>query len=317
MKKKMPVVLKDGLVGAGIGTAAIIPGISGATIALIFGSFKKIVNAAGKLFSKEFGKNFLILLPFGIGLIIAIAALIKPFQLAFEYCMFAIICLFASFIIGSLPGIVDNVRGEKPTKINIIILVISIIVAVSVGVLSIVFNLSNSIETMFAEGKWYLYVILFFIGIVSATGVTVPGFSASLLLLATGFYYPILNCVHFDFIKTNPGKFFGIIGIFFLGILVGFFLWSKLMSYLLDKHKKSTHYAVLGFILGFLVSIFANSQMTNYISEKTSQQNGMLLDIILTPIFVAIGITVAYTIVRYSRKHKIEENPENLQDSNL
>lgn len=303
----MPTVLKDGLVGAGIGTAAIIPGISGATIALIFGSFKKIVNAAGKLFSKQFLKNLLILLPFGIGLLIAVAALIKPFQLAFEYCMFAIICLFAAFIIGSLPGIVDNVRGQKPTKINIVVLIVSIIIAVSVGVLSIVFDLSNVIQTMFNDGKWYLYVILFALGIIAATGVTVPGFSASLLLLATGFYYPILNCVHFDFIKNNPGKFFGIIGVFFVGIFVGFFLWSKLMSFLLDKHKQSTHYAVLGFILGFLVSIFANSQMVGYIKGAVEKENGMLLDIILTPIFVAIGIIVAYTIVRYSRKHKNEE----------
>lgn len=307
MKKKMPTVIKDGLVGAGIGTAAIIPGISGATIALIFGSFKKIVNAAGKLLSKEFGKNFLILLPFGIGLLIAIAALIKPFQLAFEYCMLAIICLFAAFIIGSLPGIIDNVRGQKPTKVNIIVLIISIVLAVSVGVASIAFDLSNVIQTMFEEGKWYLYVILFAVGVVAATGVTVPGFSASLLLLATGFYYPILNCVHFDFIKTNPGKFFGIIGVFFIGVFIGFFLWSKLMSFLLEKHKQSTHYAVLGFILGFLVSIFANSHMLHYIETATSKENGMLLDIILTPIFVVVGIVVAYTIVRYSRKHKNEE----------
>ena len=40
MEKKKSVI-KDGLIGMAIGTAAIIPGISGATIALIFGAFKK------------------------------------------------------------------------------------------------------------------------------------------------------------------------------------------------------------------------------------------------------------------------------------
>ena len=49
MKKKLPTPIKDGLTGMAIGTAIIVPGVSGGTIALVFGAFKKIVDAVDKL----------------------------------------------------------------------------------------------------------------------------------------------------------------------------------------------------------------------------------------------------------------------------
>ena len=160
MKRKFPAWLKDGLVGVGIGAGAIIPGISGATIALVFKAYEKIVNSVSKLISKYFLKNLLILLPFGIGALLAVIGLIKPFQLAFEYCMFAIVCLFAAFIIGSFPGLIDNIKGKKVTKNNIIILIIGIIVAALIGILSICFNFNTAVNNLFAETPGYLYLIL-------------------------------------------------------------------------------------------------------------------------------------------------------------
>ena len=61
MEKRTPTLIKDGLTGVGMGAAIIVPGISAGTIALILGSFKKITNAASKLFTKDFWKNLLIL----------------------------------------------------------------------------------------------------------------------------------------------------------------------------------------------------------------------------------------------------------------
>ncbi len=303
--KKTPTFIKDGLVGLAIGTAAIIPGISGAAIALVFGVFKKIVNAVSNLLSKHFWKNLLILLPFGIGAILAVAGLIVPFQMAFEYCMFAIVCLFAAFIIGSFPSLYDNVRGKKITCINIIVLILGFIVAAMIGVCSILFNFKEQVDSLFLATPWYLYLILLGLGIISATGLTVPGFSASMLLLVIGFYKPILNLVNMNDIIANPGRFFGLIGCFGVGVVIGFFLFSYLMNWLMDKHAQSTHYTVMGFVAGSLVAIFANSDMKYYLdclSEKTGILS--LLDLILTPIFVVIGLALATLLTKYSRKCK-------------
>ncbi len=314
MEKKTNVI-KDGLIGMAIGTAAIIPGISGATIALIFGAFKKIVEAVSNLLSKNFWKNLLILLPFGIGAILAVAGLIYPFQLAFEHCMFAIVCLFASFIIGSFPSLFDNVRGKKITKVNIVVLVIGFVIATMIGVFSILFHFDQQVNALFEETPIYLYFILLGLGIISASGLTVPGFSASMFLLVVGFYKPILNLVNFDEISSNPGRFIGLIGCFALGVVIGFFLISYLMNYLLDKHEQSTHYAVIGFVGGSLVAIFANSDMITYLTYLESKTGfAAILDLILTPIFVVIGLFLATLLTRYARKCRVEEEKENAQN---
>ena len=124
MKNKLPTPVKDGLTGMAIGTAIIVPGVSGGTIALVFGAFKRIVDAVDNLFTKRFWSSLLILLPFLLGSILAVAALVFPFQLAFKYCLFSIVCLFAGFILGSIPGITDELKEKAPTKFNIIQLIV-------------------------------------------------------------------------------------------------------------------------------------------------------------------------------------------------
>lgn len=299
MKKKMPTPIKDGLVGLAIGSAAIVPGISGGTIALIFGVFKKLTSAVGNLFSKNFLKNLVILIPFAIGIVLAIVALIFPFQLAFEHCMFAIVCLFAGFILGSIPGVVDNVKGEKPTISRVILLVIALIIAAGIGILSMFFNFSETINVLFEETPFYLYFILFGIGIISAITLIVPGISGSMLLLVLGFYEPVINLVSFD----NFGKNILLLLTFGVGAIVGFVLFSKLMDHLLTKHKYSTFYVVIGFVIGSLISIFVNSDMLAY------YQSGFgLLDKILGPILLLVGIGLSIPLIIYSRKRGVEQN---------
>ena len=302
MKKHLPTPIKDGLIGTAIGTAIIVPGISGGTIALIFGAFKRIVEAVDNLLTKRFWKSLLVLLPFLIGAVVAVAALVFPFQIAFKYCLFSIVCLFAGFILGSIPGVTDELKEEEMTKRNVVQLVIGFVVAAIIGVFSVIFKIHNSINVLFEERPWYIYLIIFVVGVFASSGLIVPGFSGSMLLLIIGFYEPILNLV--DFTNFWPNL---LLGFFFaLGVLVGFIILSKLMNKMITKHKISTLYVVVGFLFGSLISIFVNSKMFEYIG------NGLrLLDCILGPIILIIGILLSTLFVRYTRKHKEEENAEN------
>lgn len=299
MKKKLPTPVKDGITGIAIGTAIIVPGISGGTIALVFGAFKRIVDAVDNLFSKNFWKNLLILLPFLLGSIISVAALVYPFQLAFKYCLFSIVCLFAGFIIGSLPGITDQVKEKKPSFRNIIQLVIGFLIAGIIGVFSVIFDFYSGICWLFLKRPWYLYLIIFVVGIFGSTGLIVPGFSGSMLLMVIGFYQPILDLVDFSNFWPNVSLGF----VFALGVLVGFIIFSKIMNKLITNHKRGTLFVVIGFIIGSLISIYINSQMFAYF------KNGFgLLDYILAPILLIIGLVLSTLFVLYTRKHKGEEN---------
>ena len=302
MKKNLPTPVKDGIVGTAIGTAIIVPGISGGTIALVFGSFNKIVRAVDNLFSKNFWKNLVILLPFLVGALIAIAALIYPFQLAFKYCMFSIVCLFAGFIIGSIPGLTDEVKDSKPTKANYTEFIIGFIIAAMIGVFSLIFKFNKQIDILFEERTWKLYVVIFLVGILGSSGLIVPGFSGSMLLMVIGFYHPIIKLVDFTNFWSNVS-----VGLVFaLGTLVGFILFSKLMNKLFTNHRRATMFVVIGFIVGSIISIFVNSQLFFYMRDSFG-----LLDCVLWPIMLAIGVTLSTIFVRYTRKHKGAYDAEN------
>ncbi len=302
MNAKAKEILLDGAVGVGIGCAIIIPGISGGTIALITGVFKRIVDAVDDLLSKRFLKNLLILLPFGIGAILAVAGLLFPIKLAFEHCMLALTILFAAFMVGSVPQLYESsMKGKKINAVNIVGLIIGFLVVVAFGVLSIVVNLDKTVLKMFDENPFYLYPLIFAVGMISSMGLIVPGFSGSMLLMVLGFYDKVLALVLK--IPEQPGLSILRLLIFALGVAVGFILFSKLMKYMFEKHEQTTRCVVLGFLVGSIIAIFINSNMFNYFEHTGVTQ----LDIILSPIFGIVGLAISLLIYFYMKKHPSEE----------
>lgn len=305
MNSKIKTVIKDGLVGIGIGCAIIIPGISGGTIALITGAFKKIVNAVDKLLSKYFLKNLLILLPFGIGAVLAIAGLYFPIRFSFVNCFLAITCLFAAFMVGSLPSIRDNFKGQKLTAPNWIGMIIGFIVVIAFGVLSILFNLDEQVQTMFTNNDFYLYPIIFGVGVISSMGLIVPGFSGSMLLMVIGFYDKILGLI--SEMKTAPGLSILRLLVFAVGVVVGFIAFSKLMKWLFEKHETTANCIVFGFLAGSIIAIFVNSNAFNYYGYYSGTTSINILDYILSPIFVIVGLAISLFIYFYMKKHPEEK----------
>ena len=312
MANKVKSVIKDGLIGVGIGCAIIIPGISGGTIALITGAFKKIVNAVDQLFTKYFVKNLLILLPFGIGAVLAVAGLLKPIDLAIEHCFLALTILFAAFMVGSVPSLYDSsIKGKKLNYTNIIGIIVGFLVVIGFGVLSIVVNLNKEVGTMVHNNPWYLYPIIFGVGLISSMGLIVPGFSGSMLLMVLGFYDKVIGFV-LD-IPHNPGWSILRLGVFALGVAIGFVFFSKLMKYMFEKHEETTYCVVLGFLLGSIIAIFVNSNMFQYFGLLPDREGNIInhinnLDYILSPIFGVIGLAISLAIYFYMRKHPQEQD---------
>ena len=167
---------------------------------------------------------------------------------------------------------------------------------------SIIFKFNTVINDLFANRPWYLYLIIFAVGVFGSSGLIVPGFSGSMLLMVIGFYQPILNLVDFSNFWPNVSLGF----VFALGVLAGFVILSKVMNKMITNHRIATLYVVVGFIFGSLISIFVNSQMFEYIGQGLK-----LLDCILGPILLAVGITLSTLFVKFSRKKKEEANAEN------
>ena len=100
--------------GMGIGTGAAIPGVSGAAVAVIFKVYEEIITAVNN-FRKKFGYAIAVLVPILLGIICAVIPCIILFSFAFEHFLFLLISLFAGFLLGSFPGVLDEVKGVNGT----------------------------------------------------------------------------------------------------------------------------------------------------------------------------------------------------------
>lgn len=316
--------LKRFLAGMGIGAGAAIPGVSGAAVAVIFKVYEDIISAVNN-FRKQFGFAIKVLIPILLGIICAVIPCIYLFSLAFEHLMFVLICIFAGFLIGSFPSITDKVKGVKPNKLQVMLIITGFLFVITLGVLSVAFGDKLNIGGLFVNinSNWWLYLVLIPVGVLAAVALTVPGLSGSLILLVIGFYRPLVdsvkiwggNCLKGDWSMVGP--LFGVLGTFALGCLIGVVLVSKIMTYLLAKHRDSTFFTIIGFILGSICVLFFNYDIYNYYLNWS----GVVFENInpVLPIYVEIpvGLVIlsacafgSYMLVRLERKTKQEEKSD-------
>ena len=317
--------------GLAIGAGAAIPGVSGAAIAVIFHVYEDIIDAVNN-FRKRFGWAIKVLIPILLGILIAVCICIVVFSYAFEYLMFVLICVFAGFLIGSFPGITDEVKVEKITKKNALLIGAGALFVIILGVLNIIAGLNHfSVGDLFQpQPVWWLYLLLIPVGAVAAVALTVPGLSGSLILLILGFYRPLVDNVKdwaSEMLKqgdfSHIGALFGVLGCFAIGCLIGVVLVSKIMNILLRKCRKETFFVIIGFIAGSILVLFANSNIVDYYQTWANPAYGedpkvnihpvlpMWLEIIIGVVVLALCAFLSYRLVVAQRKRAELQNKEN------
>ena len=307
--------------GLGIGTGAAIPGVSGAAIAVIFRVYEDIIGAVNN-FRKRFGWAITVLIPILLGVLIAVAICIVLFHLAFRHLMFVLMCLFAGFLIGSFPGITDEVKGEKINRKAVILMIIGFVFVVILGVLSVIMGLQGSnVADLFKDPiPWWLYLVLIPVGAVAAVALTVPGLSGSLILLIIGFYRPLVDSAETWAKELLQGNFnhtlplIGVIGCFAVGCLIGVIVVSKIMNILLKKWRKETFFTIIGFISGSVFVLFFNLEIFNYYRawageaiENVAQIMPMWLEMIVGALVLGLCAFLSYRLVVAQRKRALLE----------
>ena len=304
------------IAGLAIGTGAAIPGVSGAAIAVIFRVYEDIINAVNN-FRKRFGWAITVLIPILIGILIAVAICIVLFHLAFRHLMFVLMCVFAGFLLGSFPGITDEVKNEKKDIQAILFMAMGALFVIALGLASVVAGVYGvSVVELFKDPiPWWLYLVLIPVGAVAAVALTVPGLSGSLILLIIGFYRPLVDnaelwakeLLHGNF--THTLQLFGVIGCFGIGCLIGVVVVSKIMNVLLKKFRKETYFTIIGFISGSVFVLFFNYEIFNYYEAwagkniaNVDQIMPMWLEMIVGFVVLALCAFLSYLLVRYQRK---------------
>jgi len=232
--------------GLFMGTADIIPGVSGGTIALITGIYERLIHAISKidfkfilfLFKgdfKNFKKNalqeidFELFIPLlaGIGLAILTMSKVISYLLAsypaptFGF-FFGLILASAIFVYGH----VDELNLK-----NIFFVILGLVFAV-------IFVGLNPIQAN------HSLPIIFLSGALAICAMILPGISGAFILLLLNQYEYMINVLN-NFQITE-------ILTFIVGALIGILSFSRLLDYLLNHHKSVTMAFLVGLMVGTL-----------------------------------------------------------------
>lgn len=235
------------LKGGAIGVAMLIPGVSGGTLAVLLGVYDKIIDSLGGI-TKNFKASILFLLPIALGAVLAFAAMYDPLKLALEYAPFPTIMLFAGFMLGSTPDMIMGARKDGFKKYDVASVIIPLAVVVGICFIPNMGNVDLS-----SAMPWHTYLVLAAMGILASCALVVPGISGSMLLLIFGYYQPILDSI--SALKTDFGHSLLVLVIFAVGVVVGFFTIAKLMQLLLNKFRRATMWAIVGFVIGSIPAV--------------------------------------------------------------
>lgn len=255
MKEEIEFMIKDVLKGMIIGLANIIPGVSGGTMAVSMGIYDKLIHCVTH-FTSEMKKNIIFLLPVVLGMGIAIIG--SAFGIAYLFETFPVQTnfLFIGLILGSLPSVYSKVKKESIQIGYLLSAIIFFVIVVEMALLNGATSRTIMIDTSFSQ-----IILLFFVGVIAAGTMVVPGISGSMMLLLLGYYNPILDTIKeffmaivaFD-LQTLIGTLFVLVP-FGVGVLVGIIVIAKIIEVVFQKIPFYAYWSIIGLLVASPIAI--------------------------------------------------------------
>ncbi|MBR9915019.1 MAG: DUF368 domain-containing protein [Algicola sp.] len=273
--------------GLSMGAANKVPGVSGGVVAFVAGFYEEFIyslqrvnktalkllfNGRFKSFYRYINGKFLGLLFFGM--IVSYFSVSKILDYFLKNHELYVWSLFFGMIIGSIYYINKDFHDWNYKSI----------LSLTVGIL---LGIGISFLDPATENDHLLFV--FFCGIISVSGMTLPGFSGSFILILLGNYVLLLvdsvNALYDTFSEIFSGDFsfihnelrlrlLKVLGVFTLGSVTGLVTFSHVLNYVLKHYKSITTASIIGFIIGSLGVVWP-WKTTIY---KTLSDGQLLLD---------------------------------------
>ncbi len=248
-----------------MGAANKVPGVSGGIVAFVGGFYEEFINSLQKINAKAFklllnGKfksfyryingTFLFLLIMGI--LISYFSVSRLLDYFLEQKELFVWAAFFGMILGSIYYIGKDFKNW--TKRTIIAALIGLVIGISISFLSP----AKENDNLF---------FIFLCGIISVSGMTLPGLSGSFILILLGNYVLLLvdsvNALYDTLAEMARGDFsffqnkarvatLKVLVVFTAGSATGLVTLSHLLSYVLKHYKHITTAVILGFITGSL-----------------------------------------------------------------
>ncbi len=254
MKNKLKENLAVMLKGYAIGSSMSVPGVSGGTMAILLGIYDELISAVSN-FLKDIKGNFLFLLKVMIGAAAGIGSLSFLIKWLLEKFPLPVSVFFLGAVIGGVPALIKKTRESKLRFSSVIYFLLGLLIVISIG-----FIPEGSVDVSLGSGITH-YLMLLVTGIIIALALVLPGISTSHMLLVLGMYDAMLAAItEFDIV------YIGIIGV---ATLIGVFLITKPLEWIMNKYPHQTYCMIIGFVIGSTAEIFRD-KILPAIPEKTN-----------------------------------------------
>ena len=298
--------IKAFILGLFIGLAVIVPGVSGSTVAIMFGLYASMLYAIGNIF-KDFKRCLKFLIPIGVGAVIGFAAGFLLVQLLLEKYIFVVICLFVGLMIGASPALLNEIKDEKVSAVRVILMIIGVLIPIGIGVLSVFLDPPVLVEVegaseAFTEFPWYLFVLYVPLGVLVAATQLIPGLSATAILMSFGQFKPIMDSVHLDYILANPA-FIALMLCMVGGFAAGLIVISRLFARLIAWRRAATFCFVVGLSIGSIGSMFLNPDIVQ-VYFNWGHGKFSLAELIVGILLLVFALIGSALLTRYGLIHE-------------
>lgn len=263
--------------GSIIGLGAVLPGISGGVLCVVFGVYKPIMELLSHPF-KAIKKYAKLLIPIVIGIGIGFLAISKLLGFLLNKYPDPSVCLFVGLIAGMLPSLFREAGEKGRSKGSFISLVICFVV-----VLALLLGLNAIHVTIVPNFGWYL-----FCGFCIALSVIAPGMSFSTLLMPLGLYTPLVEGIgNLDFSVLIPAG---------IGALITVILLAKAIDTLMNRHYSIVFHGIIGIVIAATIVIIPFKSFTVGIKEA-----------VINIVCIAAGIIIALVLDKFNSKVNVPE----------
>lgn len=261
------------LQGALIGLGAVLPGISGGVLCVVFGFYTTIMEfLADPIHS--YRTHLPKLLPVFIGAVIGFMGVANALAFLLERYPNQSVCVFVGLIGGMLPALMREAGEQGTGRASYLSMFVSMAL---IFVLLICLKLfSVSIQP---DLGWY-----FFCGVCLALSIIVPGLSFSTLLMPLGLYEAFVAGIgHLDFGVLIPGG---------MGALATLAILSRAVNALFASCYSVAYHAIVGIVTTATVMIIPFPAFAQSVSA-----------FIANTLCIAAGIMVAVWLDRFNQKN--------------
>jgi putative membrane protein len=290
-----------------MGSADIVPGVSGGTVALVLGIYDELIHNISRgahglkqlltgdmagfrltLRSIEWIWLFSLL----AGVLAAIFALSSVIEHLLDNEPVKMAALFLGLIIGSIwvaVRLLDRIDGAAVT----IMIGVGLVFFLLLGLRSDTHAADGAAEVV--TKPWWVF---FLAGAIAICAMILPGISGSFLLVMLGMYTEVLGAVN--------DRDFAVLAAFSLGCVVGLALFSTLLNWLLEHYHRWVLSAMIGLMLGSTRVLWPWPNGTN-----TTTLGAPSDDVIVPVALIVIGAVVVVAVDLLATKFvKVEPLPE-------